>query len=114
MKPTYDELLKAGAQWHGTHQGIRYELSWHGASEYTPEGTWCWYIIVCDEQFYPEDWAKLRLERQDKEWNGKWRRHWAYETFPDVDPHGEWTFGEQTTYLGGDGKEHEQVKVGCD
>jgi hypothetical protein len=41
-------------------------------------------------------------------------RHWSYDTFPDLDPHGGWTFGEMDTYLGRDGTEYEHVKVGCD
>lgn len=114
MKPTLDQFLKCGARWHGEHLGISYELSWHGCSEYNPDGTWCWYIFVTSEQFYPDDWAKLRLEQKDSEFAGSWRSHWSYETFPDCDPHGEWTFGEMNSYLGRDGNKHERVKVGCD
>ena len=114
MKPTYEQPLSSAARWAGEHKGIHYELSWHGSSEYSPEGTWCWYIILFQEQFYAEDWQKLRLEREDKEYAGKWRRHFNYDTFPDCDPHGEWTYGEMETYLGRDGTEQERVKVGCD
>jgi hypothetical protein len=112
--PTNEEFLQSSARWRGTHHGIAYELSWHGRSEYSPQGTWCWYIFVTSEQFYPDDWAKLRLERQDRQLGESWHRHWAYENFPDVEPHGGWTFGEMNTFLARDGKEHEQVKVGCD
>lgn len=115
MKPTLDDFLCGSAQWHGEHQGIRYKLSWHGRSEYSPEGTWCWYIYVTDEQFYPDDWAKLRLTREDKEWpEGSWRRHYNYDNFPDIDPHCGWTWGEMKTYLGREGTEHEMTEVGCD
>jgi hypothetical protein len=114
MKPSLADFDAASCRWHGTHDAISYELSWHGASEYQPQGIWCWYILLTSEQFYPEDWVKLRLERQDREYAGNWRRYWGYETFPDLDPHGGWTFGEMETYLGADGKEHEKVKVGCD
>lgn len=115
MKPTLEQFLESAARWDGEHLGIRYELSWHGYSaDYTPTGIWCWYIIVTQEQFHPDDWAKLRLERQDHDFNGSKRHHWSYETFPDCDPHGEWTFGEVTTYMGRDGADYERVKVGCD
>src|SRR6185437_1078757 len=80
----------------------------------SPQGIWCWYILLVEEQFYPDDWAALRLERQDSDSLGSWRRHWSYENFPDAEPHGGWTFGEQYIYLGRDGKEYERVKVGCD
>lgn len=116
MTPTIDDFLESAAKWRGEHKGINYELSWHGRSEYSPQGTWCWYIFVTSQQFYPDDWAKLRLEKQDRQFTGvgSWHRHWTYDSFPDLDAHGGWTYGEQSSYLGKDGKEHELVKVGCD
>lgn len=114
MRPSLEDFLSSAARWHGTHQDIGYELSWHGLSEYSPEGTWCWYISITSEQFYPDDWARLRLEQQDREFAGSIRRHWDYDSFPDLDAHGGWTFGEMATYLATTGKEHERVKVGCD
>jgi hypothetical protein len=115
MKPALSDFLDCAARWNGSHEGIGYELSWHGRSDYSPDGTWCFYIIVNSQQFYPEDWAKLRLEREDKQmFSSSWHRHFNYDKFPDLEPHGEWTFGEMDTYLGNDGKEHERVKVGCD
>lgn len=114
MKPTIEDFLDCAARWRGRHRGIAYELSWHGRSDYSPEGTWCWYIWVNDEQFYPDDWRQLRLNRQDREFAESWHRYWCYDDFPNLDAHGGWTFGEMNVYLGRDGKEHEQVKVGCD
>lgn len=114
--PSNDDFLSAGCTWFGSHNGIRYKLSWHGRSDYNPKGTWCYYLLVNQEQFYPDDWAKLRLERQDHQFMGagSWHRHWSYENFPDVDFHGGPTWGEMTVYLGRDGKEYELVTVGCD
>lgn len=115
MKPTTEDFLASSARWNGEHHGIRYELNWHGLSEYNPHGTWCYYIIITSEQFGAEDWAKLRLVKEDKQTShGSFWRHYSYEDFPDLEPHGEWTFGEMKTYLGRDGVEHELVKVGCD
>lgn len=115
MKPTYKDCLDAACKWRGEHHGIEYELSWHGRSDHIPQGIWCWYLILTEQQFYPDDWAKLRLERQDSEMSpGSWHRTFDYNKFPYVDPHGGWTYGEMTVFLGKDGKEYEQVKVGCD
>ena len=116
MKPTYDEMLSGSCKWRGSHKGIAYELSWHGMGDYNPQGTWCWYLLLTQEQFQPDDWTKLRLEKQDKQFHegGRWHRHWDYDKFPDFEPHGGWTWGEMTTFLGGDGKEYEHIKVGCD
>jgi len=114
MIPTLKDFMEAGCRWFGEHEGIRYELSWHGCSDYNPQGTWCYYLHLTDEQFYPEDWAKLRLEHEDKEFYDSWCRHYSYDEFPDLDAHSGWTFGEMSLHLGRDGKEHEHVKVGCD
>lgn len=116
MVPTKEDFLSAACRWQGEHQGIGYELSWHGLSDYNQQGTWCWYILLSSEQFYHDDWVKLRLEKEDKQYfaGGSWHRHWRYDDFPDVEAHGGWTFGEMHIALGRDGKEHEHVKVGCD
>jgi hypothetical protein len=114
MNPTIDDFLKSSARWQGEHCGIAYELSWHGLSDYNREGIWCYYLMLRQEQFYAEDWDKLRLKREDREFAGNFRRHWNYEDFPDLEPHGGWTFGEMKIYLGKDGREFEFVKVGCD
>lgn len=115
-KPTLADFIDCAARWRGEHRGVSYELSWHGCSDYSPQGTWCYYIFVNSEQFCADDWKRLRLEREDKQFfgEGSWHRHFKYDDFPDLRPHGEWTFGEMHTYLGKDGKEYEQVKVGCD
>lgn len=113
-KPDLKDFLDSAAKWRGSHRGIAYELSWHGRSDYSPQGTWCYYIHINSEEFYADDWARLRLEREDKEFAGSWRRHYNYDAFPDLEAHCGWTFGEMSTYLGRDGTEYEQVKVGCD
>ena len=114
MKPSLKDFLEAAAQWKGEHQGISYQLSWHGMSDYRPDGTWCYYLLLRQEQFYADDWDKLRMERSDRQFANSWRRHYDYDSFPDLEPHGGWTFGEMSIYLGKDGKEYEFIKVGCD
>lgn len=116
MLPTNEDFLDSCARWNGKHNGIRYELSWHGRSDYSPQGTWCYYIYVTSEEFFPEDWQLLRLSHEDKQLSpeSSYRRWFNYDDFPDLEPHGGWTFGEMDTYCGRDGTEQEQVKVGCD
>jgi len=115
MRPNLEDFLQAAATWKGEHNGIAYSLSWHGLSDYNSEGTWCYYLHLQQEQFYADDWAKLRLAREDKQTLGdSYHRHYRYDDFPDCDAHGGWTFGEMLTYLGKDGKEYEFIKVGCD
>jgi len=116
MIPSHDDFLDCSARWRGEHSGIAYELSWHGRSEHNPTGTWCYYLLLTEQQFSPEDWKRLRLEREDKQFFGgpNWHRHFDYDSFPDLKAHGGWTWGEMTVFLGRDGKEYEHVKVGCD
>lgn len=116
MVPTNDDFLNCAAKWRGEHQGIAYDLSWHGRSEYSPQGTWCYYLLLTEQQFSAEDWKRLRLAREDKQFfdGMSWHRHFDYDAFPDLGAHGGWTYGEMTVFLGKDGKEYEQVKVGCD
>ena len=84
-------------------------------SDYSRQGAWCYYLMLRQEQFYPADWDRLRLKKEDKQLGGlSWHRHWTYDDFPDLDAHGGWTYGELTVYLGKDGQEYEHVKVGCD
>jgi hypothetical protein len=110
--PTYIEFQESAATWRGEFEGVSYELSWHSKSEYMDQGIWCWYLILFEEQFLLEDWKKLLLEKQDREFAGSWRRHWAYENFPDLGY--EWTFGEVRTHLCRDRVERNTVKVGID
>lgn len=114
MIPTAEDFIKSSARWSGEHQGVSYEISWHGCSEYNPNGTWCYYIMLTSEQFNNEDWRKLALRSKVIEFGGVFRVHWSYENFPDLDEHGGWTFGEMRSYLGRDGKRYKYLKVGCD
>lgn len=116
MIPSQADFLECAARWRGEHHGIAYELSWHGRSEYSPQGTWCYYLLLNEQKFSPEDWKRLRLAREDKQFfaGQNWHRHYDYDAFPDLEAHGGWTYGEMTVFLGKDGKEYEQVKVGCD
>ena len=116
MIPSHADFLECAAKWRGEHHGIAYELSWHGRSVYSPQGTWCYYLLLNEQQFSPEDWKRLRLAREDKQFSGigSWHRHYDYDAFPDLEAHGGWTYGEMTVFLGKDGKEYEQIKVGCD
>lgn len=115
MTPTLKDFEDAACKWRGSHNDIAFELSWHDKRDYNPHGTWCWYLLLPEEQFNSDDWSKLRLKKEDKQMLGSsWHRHWGYDDFPDLEAHGGWTWGELTTYLGKDGKEYEHVKVGCD
>lgn len=116
MIPSHADFLECAAKWRGEHHGIAYELSWHGRSDYSPQGTWCYYLYLTEQQFSPEDWKRLRLAQEHKQFFGgeSWHRHYDYDAFPDLEAHGGWTYGEMTVFLGKDGKEYEQVKVGCD
>lgn len=114
MIPTYKELQESCASWKGTYKNIQYEIKWWGKSEYQPSGIWNWYIKVNNEQFRPEDWVQLRLERSISKLQGLHWENWDYDNFPNIEAHGGLTYGKMSTYVNRDGKECELVEVGCD
>lgn len=71
---------------------------------------------MTEQQFYPEDWKRLRLDHEDRQFcdDGPFHRLYNYDAFPYLKANGGWTWGERSTYLGRDGKEYEAVEVGCD
>lgn len=114
-KPTFEEYLKSAATWKGEHCGMRYSLSHHGISDYSPEGTWCFYIHVFENMFLADDdFAKFDREPEAMESNGRHSENYRYEDVPDYGFHGGITFYERTTYMDKDGTRRKALKIGCD
>lgn len=116
--PDYKTLLKSATTWREEHRGVSIQLSHHGyrdGTEYegaSPEpGTWCYYLLLTEQMFRPEDWAKLVCAERETDWG----RTYDYENFPDVDFHGGITFYEIN--IGWDKHQKRKVqtiKAGCD
>lgn len=115
MLPSLSDYLSSAARWHDTHRNVRFEVSHHGVSEYSPEGTWCFYIFLHEELFQrPEDWALFNLPEERREWAGKIRSHFPYDSIPELLWHGGITFGERTVCVLPDGRDSFMLKLGCD
>ncbi len=113
--PTLEQYRTCAAKWRGEHKGVHYELSHHGISNYSPKGTWCFYIFFSEEMFLnAADFAKYNLEPTISEWNDSFRENFDYYTIPDHGFHGGITYYSKDTYVSRDGKRYIQVKAGCD
>ena len=114
MKPTYDEALNGTIQWRSEYKDIGILLSFHGYREdagYHSEGTWCYYLLLDERMFKPEDWKKMWFKPKKTEYG----LDHQYHRFPDVDFHCGITFYEQgVTYDRKTYKKIKTLKVGCD
>lgn len=116
MLPTLEDYLKSAARWNLTHQNVKIEISHHGVSEYSPAGTWCYYLLIDQRMFQrPEDWALFDFPVETKQWTTSFHQHYPYERCPDLNWHGEATFGERNEAIcNKTGKPYSWVKIGCD
>lgn len=113
--PTYEQYRSGATTWKRDHLGVGYTLSHHGVSEYSPTGTWCFYIHLLEEQFVtPEDFARFDREPEIKEFAGSYREYYPYEDVPDYGFHGGITWYSRDLYVGRDGCRYKALKIGCD
>lgn len=115
--PTLEQYKKSAATWRRDHKGIAFTLSHHGASDYSPEGTWCFYIHLLEEQFvHAEDFAKFNREEVVKPSFGDsfWQTH-DYCDVPDHGFHGGITWYSRERYIAKKtGEPKWALKIGCD
>lgn len=73
MKPCYEEFLRGATRWSLTHEGVNYQLNFHGYREDETKngffleghpGTWCYYLII-PEQMYPHRWSDFACVRNE-------------------------------------------------
>lgn len=109
MIPDYKQMLKGATRWVERYKGITIELSFHGYDpDHNVHGIWCYYLLLDEQMFSPEDWAKLLCDRKE---NG----YYDYMNFPDVSFHGGITFYNVDTYWDrNQNKEFRMIKAGCD
>lgn len=113
--PTLEELRQGATTWKREHKGVGYSLSHHGVSDYSPQGTWCFYIHLLEPQFQSaEDFAKFNREPEVKEFAGSYRESYPYDDVPDYGFHGGITWYSRETYIDRDGLSRKALKIGCD
>lgn len=116
--PTLEQYRKSGASWSGEHRGVGYKLSHHGISDYSPEGTWCYYLFLRPDMFQrAEDFALFDKPAEVKPSPGTdkfWETH-DYDAIPDLDFHGGVTWYSKEPYMDRfTGERRECLKIGCD
>lgn len=113
--PTLEQLRQGATTWKRERHGVGYTLSHHGVSSYSPEGTWCFYIHLLEEQFVSADqFAMFDREPEVREWAGSHREHYPYDDVPDFGFHGGITWYSRETYVARDGRRMKALKIGCD
>jgi hypothetical protein len=96
-------------------EGIRYKLSHHGVSDYSPQGTWCFYVYLREEQFVSaDDFARFDREPVVKEFAGSHRQSYDYFDVPDHGFHGGITWYERTVQITKSGAPTKVLEIGCD
>ena len=96
----------------GKYKGINFEISHHGiGEEYRPEGTWCYYLII-DENQFTEEYLDDFILKPDTD-NKYCRLSYNYydTKIADLDWHGGITFYSK---LGGLDGGSLSIKIGCD
>lgn len=113
--PTIEDYRQGATRWKREHKGIGYTLSHHGVSDYSPAGTWCFYIHLLEPQFQsPEDFARFDREPEVQEFAGTHREHYRYDDVPDHGFHGGITWYERRRYVDRDGEVRKALEIGCD
>ncbi len=115
--PTLEQYLTSAAKWRRTHKGVGYTLSHHGVSNYSPQGTWCFYIHLLEGQFQrPEDFARFDRESVVREtFPGSFWQSYDYFDVPDYGFHGGITYYDRTTYIDKTtGEPRKALEIGCD
>lgn len=117
MKPTISDYYKSSATWRREHRNVTYNLSHHGISDYSPEGTWCYYLFLQRDMFQNADDfalfdkpAKVEPSFGDKLW-----QTYDYYDIPDLDFHGGVTWYSKEPYFDrATGLDEYALKIGCD
>jgi len=113
--PTLEQLRQGATAWKREHKGVSYTLSHHGVSDYSPQGTWCFYIHLLEPQFQrPEDFALFDREPEVREFAGSHREHYPYDDVPDYGFHGGIAWYSRETFIDRDGSRRKALKIGCD
>jgi len=116
-KPTFEQYQKGATSWKREHKNIAYRLSHHGISEYSPQGTWCFYIYIRENMFLNYDDFNLfyrALEICEMGSGTYWETH-DYGSVPDYGFHSGITWYEINYGIDKfTGKPIKVLEIGCD
>ncbi len=113
--PSLEQYRSGATTWKKSHNGIDYLLSHHGVSEYSPQGTWCFYIFLHDNLFVNQDDFKI-FDREPRlvEFSGRFIETYDYDSVPDYGFHGGITWYSVEHFVDRDGTKRKSLKIGCD
>jgi hypothetical protein len=115
MLPTLEQYKQGATIWKREYKGVGYSLSHHGVSDYSPHGTWCFYIFIQSNLFVnDEDFKLFNREAEITEFAGSFRENYSYYDVPDYGFHGGITWYSKERFVDREGKEQVSLKIGCD
>ena len=116
MLPTPKDYTEGIHTWREMHRGIIINITHHSISEYNPEGTWCYYLILDQRMFQnPSDFALFDLPPEIRTFYGSYHESYDYFDTPDLEWHCGITYYSKTKELDRRTGEYFTVpKLGCD
>lgn len=113
--PTLAEYRQGSTTWKRDYKGVSYTLSHHGISDYSPQGTWCFYIFINSNMFVNhDDFSLFDREAEIVEINGNFRETFNYWDVPDYGFHGGITWYSKEGFVDREGQKQTSLKIGCD
>lgn len=113
--PSLEQYQSGSTTWKREYKGVSYTLSHHGISDYSPQGTWCFYVFVTSNMFINDaDFALFDREAELTELYGSYRENYDYYSVPDYGFHGGITWYSKERFIDKEGKEQTSLKIGCD
>lgn len=114
--PSLEQYQSGLTTWKREYKGVSYTLSHHGISDYSPQGTWCFYIFINSNMFVNHaDFNLFNREPEIKEISpGSFWETYDYWNVPDYGFHGGITWYSKEGFVDRDGKQQTSIKIGCD
>ncbi len=114
--PTLEQYHQGATTWKREHKGVSYTLSHHGISDYSPQGTWCFYIFINSNMFVNDaDFSCFDRPAEIKQMGaGTYWETYNYWDVPDFGFHGGITWYSKDRFVDKEGKEQSSIKIGCD
>lgn len=94
----------------GSHKGIQFLISHHGVSDHQPDGIWCYYILVHEDQL-PEEYKALFILPPVFDDKKRLSHDYMGSMLNDFDWHHGITYYSKE---GGADGEPVMIKIGCD
>jgi hypothetical protein len=114
-----EEYQQGMTTWKKEYKSIQYKITHHGISDYSPYGTWCYYILIAPLIFVnPEDFESFNMKKKKSVFPGSEEKkfyYYDYSKLPNLKFHGGCTYYDKKEELDhSTGKMMKYFEIGCD